>query len=61
MGKMEMLICTIHEWVFNLLIGDIDNGIKARTSFDVPDYWTCQSCGLVKTSLSLCLTCRVGH
>jgi len=49
MGKTEMWICTICEYVYDPFVGDIDNGIEAGTSFeDLPDYWTCPSCGLDK-------------
>ena len=51
MNKLDMWICTICEYVYDPLIGDLDNGIDSGTAFtDLPEHWTCPGCGMEKDS-----------
>jgi len=46
-----MWICTICEYVYDPLIGDLDNGIDSGTAFtDLPEHWTCLGCRMEKDS-----------
>ena len=46
---MENWVCTVCGYVYELAIGDPDNGIEAGTTFeDLPDSWVCPLCGVGK-------------
>jgi rubredoxin len=46
MSKYKCLVCG---YIYNLSIGDPDNGIAAGTSFeDLPADWVCPECGVGK-------------
>ncbi len=49
MGKLDLWICTICEYLYDPLIGDLDNGIDSGTAFtDLPENWICPGCGMEK-------------
>ena len=49
MGKLDLWICTICEYVYDPYVGDPDNGIEAKTPFlNLPNEWICPICGSVK-------------
>jgi rubredoxin len=49
MGKLDLWICTICEYVYDPYIGDPDNGVDTGTSFlSLPHEWTCPICGAEK-------------
>ena len=42
-------ICALCGYVYKKDIGDVENGIEARTEFeDIPSDWTCPLCGASK-------------
>ena len=46
MKKYKCLMCS---YVYDPVVGDLDNGIAADTAFeDLPDDWVCPQCGAEK-------------
>jgi rubredoxin len=46
MDKYKCLVCG---YIYNPEVGDPDNGIAPKTSFqDLPDNWVCPECGVGK-------------
>lgn len=49
MGKWDILVCAICEYVYDPAIGDPENDIEPWTSFiSLPHNWVCPGCGLGK-------------
>ncbi len=43
---MNKYVCDICGYVYDPAIGDPDNGVNPGTAFnDIPDDWTCPTCG----------------
>ncbi len=43
-------VCLACGYIYDPAVGDVENGIKAGTSFeDLPDDWTCPTCGSLKS------------
>ena len=50
---MKKYECDVCGYVYDPAVGDVDNGIKAGTSFDdLPDDWVCPECGVGKEDFS---------
>jgi rubredoxin len=49
-GRTNMrYVCKVCGYIYDLAVGDPDNGIQAGTTFDaLPDDWTCPACGAPK-------------
>jgi rubredoxin len=46
---MKKWQCSICGYVYDPVVGDPENGIKAGTAFeDLPDSWVCPDCGVSK-------------
>ena len=47
---MKSWQCTICQYVYDPVVGDIENGIAPGTAFeDLPDNWVCPLCGVDKS------------
>ena len=50
---MEKYVCDMCGYVYDLEVGDPDNGIAPGTAFeDLPDDWVCPACGVGKSDFS---------
>ena len=50
---MKRYICDVCQWIYDLAIGDPDNGVPAGTAWeDVPEDWVCPECGVGKDMFS---------
>lgn len=46
-------VCDVCGYVYDEAVGDPDNGIAPGTKFeDLPDDWTCPTCGVDKSNFS---------
>lgn len=46
---MKKYYCTVCQWEYNPAIGDPEQGIEPRTSFEnLPADWVCPMCGVGK-------------
>jgi rubredoxin len=49
MGKLDLWICTVCEYMYDLHDGDPDNDVDPGTPFlSLPDDWVCPICGIEK-------------
>ncbi|GAI76437.1 unnamed protein product [marine sediment metagenome] len=49
MGRLDIWLCTICEYIYDPQLGDPDNDIPTGTSFDeLPEEWVCPNCGAEK-------------
>lgn len=45
MGKLDLWMCALCEYVYDPYVGDPDNGVEAGTPFlNLPDEWICPVC-----------------
>ncbi len=50
MGKLDLWLCTVCEYVYDPYLGDPDNDIDAGTPFQyLPNVWICPICGAEKS------------
>lgn len=50
---MNKYVCDVCGYVYGPAIGDPDNGVNPGTAFDdIPDDWTCPTCGAGTESFS---------
>ena len=50
---MKKYICNICGWIYEVALGDPDNGIAPGTKFDdLPDDFVCPLCGVGKDDFS---------
>lgn len=51
---MKKYVCIVCGYVYDEALGDPDSGIAPGTKFeDIPDDWTCPSCGVSKENFVL--------
>ncbi len=51
---MKKYKCSVCGYIYDLAVGDPDNGVAAGTAFeDLPDDWVCPECGAAKDDFEL--------
>lgn len=51
---MDKYVCTICGYVYDPLIGDLDDGVSPGTRFDsLPNTWVCPCCGIDTSDFKL--------
>jgi len=50
---MQKYVCNICGYIYDPAVGDPDNGVLPKTTFEqIPDNWVCPVCGVGKEEFS---------
>lgn len=51
---MEKYVCNVCNYIYDEMLGDVENGIEAGTPFEeIPQSWRCPVCGESKSAFEL--------